>query len=196
MLPANPTGNLMAKTLNAFPHLTTPRLRLRQFRASDAAAMHACFGDAETMRHWDSTLHVSLGETERSLRWMLKTTSPYDYLAWAVADAATDTCLGMVNYHDRAARYARMTIGYILNSAHHRKGLASEAVGAVLGHCFTTLGAHRVQAFIEPENLASLALVKKLGFHFEGGPLRDHLRVGDGYRSVMLYARLASDRQT
>src|SRR5215471_17651927 len=52
---------------------------------------------------------------------------------------------------------------------------------------------HRIEALIHPDNVASMRLVDRLGFHCEGGPLRDYWRVGDGYASVMIYARINHD---
>jgi RimJ/RimL family protein N-acetyltransferase len=94
-----------------------------------------------------------------------------------VADAETDRCLGMVNYHDGHIRNKRVAIGYIINPARHRQRIATEAVSAMLDHCFGELGLHRVQAFIQPDNGASRALAEKLGFRCEG-LLRDNLGWG------------------
>ena len=54
---------------------------------------------------------------------------------------------------------------------------------------------HRVEALIHPDNAASIRLAERLGFRYEGGPLRDYWRVGDGYMSVMVYALLAGERR-
>ena len=118
--------------------------------------------------------------------------TPSYYRVWAVADAATDRCLGLVNYHDGHIRSQRVTIGYMINPAHHRQGIATEAVSALLDFCFGELRLHRVQAFIHPDNTASRTLVEKLGFRCEG-LLRDNLRVGDIRRNDTLYALLKTD---
>jgi len=183
----------MAKHPIPHPILTTPRLSLRQFRMEDADAMHDCFANPEAMRFWNQPVHTRRVETERAVRNFIECTPSY-YRFWAVADAGTDRCLGLVNYHDGHIRSKRVAIGYIIDPARHRQGIATEAVSAMLGFCFGELGLHRVQAFIDPGNAASRALVEKLGFRCEG-LLRDNLRVGDVWRSDMLYARLATDRR-
>jgi [ribosomal protein S5]-alanine N-acetyltransferase len=109
-----------------------------------------------------------------------------------LADAKTDRCLGMVNYHDGHIRSKRVAIGYIIDPAYQRKGIASEAVSTMLNFCFGELGLHRVQALIHPKNTASRKLVEKLGFRREG-ELRDNLRVGDEWRNDVLYALLETD---
>jgi len=48
------------------------------------------------------------------------------------------------------------------------KGYASEAVGAVITTAFSTLGLHRIEANIVPENKRSIALAKRCFFRYEG----------------------------
>jgi [ribosomal protein S5]-alanine N-acetyltransferase len=183
----------MAGKPEPHPILFTPRLQLRQFHAEDAEAMHECFADAEAMRFWNHPAHTKLIETERAVRRFVDCTPSY-YRVWAVADAQTDRCLGLVNYHDGHIRSKRVAIGYIVHPARCRQGVATEAVSAMLDFCFDRIGIHRVQAFIHPDNTASRRLVEKLGFRCEG-LLRDNLRVGDVWRDDMLYALLGSDRR-
>lgn len=144
------------------------------------------------MRFWNHPVHTKLIDTERVVRRFIDCT-PYYYQFWAVADAKTDRCLGMVNYHDGHIRNKRVAIGYIIDPARQRSGIGTEAVSAMLGFCLGELGLHRVQAFIHPDNTASRKLVEKLGFRSEG-LLRDNLRVGDDWRDDVLYALLKTDR--
>jgi ribosomal-protein-alanine N-acetyltransferase len=182
----------MGEAREEFPALATPRLRLRRVEARDAPGLHACFGDPDAMRFWDLPPCRTMAETERIMRWLAKTSSPHDHLGWVIADKAHDRCLGMVCYHHREARNKRLEIGYIVAPAQQGRGHGTEAVQAVLDYCIGTLDVHRIQAFIDPENQASIRLVERLGFRCEGGPLADYWRVGDSYRSAMLYAFVAS----
>jgi ribosomal-protein-alanine N-acetyltransferase len=183
----------MAKQSIPHPVLVTPRLRLRQFRVEDVEAMHECLANPEAMRFWNTPVHTKRIETERAVLRFIDCTPSY-YRFWAVADAVTDRWLGLVNYHDGHIRNKRVAIGYIVDPARQRQGIATEAVSAMLEFCFGELGLHRVQAFIHPENAASRALAEKLGFRCEG-LLRDNLRVADDWRDDMLYALLATERR-
>ena len=181
----------MPKEARPHPTLLTPRLRLRQFRVDDTDAMHECYADREAMRFWNSPVHTERMQTERAVRRFIDCTPSY-YRFWAVADIETDRCVGMVNYHDGRMRDKRADIGYIVTPARHRQGIATEAVVAMLDHCFGELGLHRVQAFIEPENAASRALAEKLGFRREG-LLRDSLRARGSWHDEMIYGLLSAD---
>jgi [ribosomal protein S5]-alanine N-acetyltransferase len=183
----------MAKKPTPHPTLSTARLRLRQFRAEDADAMHECFADPQAMRFWNQPVYTKRIETERAVRSFIDCTPSY-YRFWAVAEAGTDRCLGLVNYHDGHIRSKRVSIGYIIEPTRQRQGIGAEAVSAILDFCFGELGLHRAQAFIHPDNIASIALVEKLGFRREG-LLRDNLRVGEVWRDDLLYALLVTDRR-
>ena len=193
---ASDRGLIVAKSGKApvHPILTTKRLRLRQFESRDLAGLHACFGDAEAMRYWNFPRCETEEESARWLDILEKNSSPYQYLAWAVADKRTDRCIGMVNYHHREAQNRRLEVGYIMAPAQQRRGLMTEAMQGLLTYCFEELAVHRVQALIHPDNAASIALATRLGFRCEGGPLRDYWRVGDGFLDVMIYALLAAER--
>ena len=85
-------------------------------------------------------------------------------------------------------------LGYYAFTPHARQGLMTEAVALVVGTAFRRLGLHRLEANVQPGNLASLRLVRRLGFRREGysprylkirGRWRDHERwaiVSDGGR--------------
>ena len=146
----------------------------------------------EVMRFWNHPPHTKRLQSERAVRNLIDCTPSY-YRFWAVADAKTDHCLGMVNYHDGHIRNKRVAIGLLHQPHPAAAGLAGEAVRAMLDFCFGELALHRVQAFIHPDNTASRGLAEKLGFRCEG-VLRHNLRVGEEWRDDMLYALLATER--
>jgi ribosomal-protein-alanine N-acetyltransferase len=69
----------------------------------------------------------------------------------------------------------------------------TEAAPPVIAHCFRHLNAHRTEASIELENLASRRLAAKLRFT-EEGTLRDWLCVAGEFRSVVMYSLLGTER--
>ncbi|TNB71016.1 GNAT family N-acetyltransferase [Arthrobacter sp. BB-1] len=60
------------------------------------------------------------------------------------------------------------TLGYWVDQARAGHGIAPTAVAMVTDHCFKTLGLHRMEINIRPENGPSLRVVEKLGFRDEG----------------------------
>lgn len=59
-------------------------------------------------------------------------------------------------------------LGYYGMAAFAKRGLMTEAVRLATRYAFTEIGLHRIEANIQPANLASIALVRRVGFHKEG----------------------------
>ncbi|AOT02007.1 GNAT family N-acetyltransferase [Arthrobacter sp. U41] len=60
------------------------------------------------------------------------------------------------------------TLGYWVDKDRAGQGIAPTAVALVTDYCFQTLGLHRMEINIRPENGPSLRVVEKLGFRDEG----------------------------
>ena len=131
--------------------LETPRLSLRRWTEQDAGALHSAFGDPDSMRFWDSAPARDVAETAERIRGSLAVSAEW-HAAFAVTLRETQEIVGMVNYHDRRAAQRRLAVGWMIVPAWRGQGLAREAAAALLGYCFTTLGANRIEARIEPEN--------------------------------------------
>jgi RimJ/RimL family protein N-acetyltransferase len=83
-------------------------------------------------------------------------------------------------------------LGYAIKASEWRKGYATEAARLLLDFAFGPLALHRVSAAIGPDNDASIALVKRLGFTYEGR-LRDHVFTNGAWRDSLLYSVLAHE---
>ncbi|WP_404438337.1 GNAT family N-acetyltransferase [Microbacterium aerolatum] len=75
------------------------------------------------------------------------------------------------------------TIGYWVSERFAGHGITPTAVALATDACFSEYGLHRMEICIRPENAASLRVVQKLGFRYEGfrrrfihidGDWRDH----------------------
>ena len=62
----------------------------------------------------------------------------------------------------------RVELGYVLGRAHWHRGYMQEAVAALCGLAFAGLGIRRIEAEVNPANLASCRLLERLGFVHEG----------------------------
>lgn len=79
-------------------------------------------------------------------------------------------------------------LGYSVDAAHEGRGIAFEAVGAVVRFAFDELGLHRVMANYQPTNERSARLLRRLGFAVEGYA-RDYLSIDGAWRDHVLTAR-------
>lgn len=78
-------------------------------------------------------------------------------------------------------------IGYWVDRGVAGRGVIPTAVAVVVDHCFFTLGLHRIEVNIRPENRASLRVVEKLGFRSEG-MRRRYLHIDGAWRDHVSFA--------
>lgn len=84
------------------------------------------------------------------------------------------------------------TVGYWVAQAVAGRGIMPTALALVADHAFADLALHRVEVNIRPENSASLAVVRKLGFRDEG-LRRRMLHIDGGWRDHRSFALTTED---
>jgi ribosomal-protein-alanine N-acetyltransferase len=82
-------------------------------------------------------------------------------------------------------------LGYYAFAGHERQGLMSLALRQLIKKAFSELHLHRLEANIQPENLASIALVRISGFAREGYSER-YLKIRGRWRDHERWAIVAS----
>jgi [ribosomal protein S5]-alanine N-acetyltransferase len=85
-----------------------------------------------------------------------------------VTEPENRRAIGSVGFHGPPDPDGRAEIGYQVEPGSRRRGLALEAVRGLLDWAATEHGIQRFRASITPENVASLALVRRLGFREVG----------------------------
>lgn len=143
--------------------LDTPRLLLRPWEEADAPAMFQAFSDPKVMHHWNTPPVASVAEVAKTIR-RSRAASPDEHAAWIAVLKHEKRAVGFVNYHRRDVSARCLHMGYLLSRPFWGVGLATEAVSALLGHCFGPLGTLRAVARVHPGNTASLRLLARLGF--------------------------------
>ncbi|AXK62856.1 MULTISPECIES: GNAT family N-acetyltransferase [Burkholderia] len=172
--------------------LHTPRLVLRPLRETDAHAFFDIWSDGEAMRYFSfAPLTDPAQAAERVARNLTTTASGQDLVCVLEARDTGDVLGECVLFHAHA-QCRRAEIGFSLRRRYWRGGYMREAAAAVLEHAFGTLRLNRIEADIDPRNVASAALLEKLGFVREG-VLRERWIVGDEVSDSALYGLLASD---
>jgi len=115
------------------------------------------------------------------------------YLMFLIIDRETSEILGYCGYHTWYLEHNRAEIGYGLYSDNWKgKGVMTEVLSTVLNYGFTEMNLRRVEAFISPDNVASLSTVKKFGFIREG-QLRSHYVKGDNIEDSVVYSLLVNE---
>ena len=177
----------------AFPTLHTERLALRELVAADAGALLTIHGDTQHMRWFGTDPVADLAGAQKLVEtfagWRLQ---PNPGVRWGLERRGTPGLVGSCGLFGWNRAWRRCLLGYELARSHTGQGLMCEALQAVLGWGFSSMGLHRVEALVHPENAPSLALLARLGFAQEGR-LREMARWAGQQHDMLQLALLRPD---
>ncbi|MGO3328028.1 GNAT family N-acetyltransferase [Gordonia sp. (in: high G+C Gram-positive bacteria)] len=86
-------------------------------------------------------------------------------------------------------------IGYWVDKDRTGGGIASAAVALAVDHCFGPVGLHRLEATVQPENGASQAVLRGVGFRDEG-LLKRYMDVNSRWRDHLLFGLTVEEVDT
>ena len=173
--------------------LLTDRLVVRPYQGSDAPAFHAMLADPEVTRHLTSG-HIDEEEARRLVDERARqTVLAHDGDAIRLAATRDGVFAGNLKLQIESVHARSLEIGWALAREFQGQGLATEAAEAPLRLAFTTLQAHRVFAYSEPANGASVAMATRLGMRPEQWRFSDWQRPDGTWGDGVLFAITATE---
>ena len=163
------------------PELRTDRARLRPVRPEDAQALLNIYGDAESVRYLGRP-PGTLEDVQKRLGRMAEDIARGEAAFWVLTEPGADQALAYLGFFRWDVPHQTAELGYVLDRSRWGQGLMSEVLPKLVRFGFETLGLHRMEARVEPENGASVRLLRKLGFKDEG-LLRERTLHADGSRT-------------
>lgn len=149
--------------------IETPRLILRRFRMEDApAAFRNWTSDEKVTEFLRWPAHREITTTERVIGEWIAEYDKTDFYQWAIELKEIGEPIGTISTVGGNERTETLHIGYCLGSAWWRRGIMTEAFSAVTGYLFREVGANRLEAWHDPFNPHSGAVMKKCGLKYEG----------------------------
>ena len=117
---------------------------------------------------------------------------PGTWFQIAVALRTDDALIGDCGLYTDPSDPRLAEVGFTFGASHQGRGLASEAVLAVLAFSFETLGLHRVKAIVDRRNDPAIRLLRRVGMREEGLFLQ-HAWFKGSWCDEYEFAMLASD---
>lgn len=110
-------------------------------------------------------------------------------------DKTDGKLLGHCGFHTIYPMHQRAELFYsLLSEEYKQKGLMTEALVAVLKYGFTKLDLYRIEALTATCNKASLTLLLKFGFLYEG-TLRSHYKVGEKFEDSVIFSLIRTEHE-
>ena len=173
--------------------LTTDRLVLRRLRGTDWKDLLELTSDEELFRYLEGR---PLSE-EEILQWLendrhAKLTTPNQTFCLGMELRDGGKLVGYLSLGFTEPQRLQAGFNLFLSRSCQRKGLAAEALAAMLDFCFAGINLHRVTALCDSRHAAACRLFEKTGLRREGEFLKDH-RLNDEWANSVHYALLKEE---
>ncbi|WP_349410050.1 GNAT family protein [Pseudalkalibacillus sp. SCS-8] len=174
------------------PTIETSRLTLRQVTLEDTNDLYAYLSDEEVVKHMGLEPYETPEDVMDEINWYSKILREGSGMRWGITLKGSDKVIGSCGFLNRAPMHFRAEVGFELSKDFWGKGIAGEALEAVVRHGFDHLELERIEALIEPENVASQKLVERQGFLREG-LLRHYEYTSGKFDDLYMYSVLRED---
>jgi [ribosomal protein S5]-alanine N-acetyltransferase len=147
--------------------IETKRLILRKFTVDDASFILELLNTPSWLRFiGDRNVHSIEEARQFLLNGYLKSYETHGFGFYVVIEKATQNSIGMCGLVKRNT-LEDVDIGFAFMPEFMGKGYGFEAASATLNYAENVLKLEKTIAIVDPENVVSIALIKKIGLQFE-----------------------------
>lgn len=184
----------MSGLFTQFPSVSTGSVLLRRIVESDLDALFEIYQNPNVFsfipgsikKNKETVLHM-IGHFERDFR-----KQKAIFLGVCRAEQP-DKLVGTAEIFQYDLKVNKVVIGYRFSESCWGQGLATEAVRALTGCLFETVGLNRIEAYVMPQNVASQRVLEKNGFVREGLLRQANFWTDKGVVDLIVYSLLRSD---
>ncbi len=171
------------------PILTHGDLKLRVAKLRDSKELERIIlGNREWLRPWEATNPHSPNsfDVKAQLRGLLRQLNDESGMPFVIeVQGKLQGQLNVANVMYGSVSSA--VLGYWVSPEVAGRGVMPTAVALVTDYLMDQVGLHRVEINIRPENLASLRVIQKLGFRYEGLKQR-YIHINGDWRDHYVFA--------
>ena len=141
------------------------RITLRIIEASDAREFSQLVRQSSSLFKWIDWCTPGYSETEAE-KFILATRLNWvkaDAFGFGVFDNISGDLVGMVAINELYHTFNMASLGYWIGDKYQNKGVATEALQALINFCFEQLKLTRLEIVCDPDNLPSQRLIERCG---------------------------------
>lgn len=130
--------------------------------------MFKIWSDKDVMKYFGMAPLTSVNQMHEIIDNMKKAFEAERTFRWGITQKYDNRIIGSCGFHAWVKDFFRIQMGYDLSRYYWRQGIMYEAVSSIINFGFNFLDLNRIEALVEPANIPSSGLLKKLGFKYEG----------------------------
>ncbi len=177
--------------MEKFPTLETERLRLVSIGQDRLADLFEIYSDPDVAFFYGVEPHRKPSETLATIETHERKFGDGISIEWGLVLKESGKLVGTIGFNKYKVGF-KGDVGFGLNRAFRKRGLASEALKAIVAFGFGELKLHRIEAEVDPRNEPAQKLFLSNGFAKEG-LLRDNEFWLNEFCSTVVFGRLATD---
>ncbi|WP_445633707.1 GNAT family N-acetyltransferase [Nostoc sp. DSM 114161] len=163
---------------------------MRETKLADVPAVFLIFSNDEVTKYHDLETLTSLEQIQFIIERRAERFKNKQGIRWGIAKKEDNVIIGSCGYSIKNCFQAE--IGYELARKYWKKGIMTEALRAIIHWGFHKLDLNRIEAFVIPENTASIKLLGNLQF-VEEGLLREYAFWKGQFHDLRIFSLLKRD---
>lgn len=177
---------------STFPALTNGPVLLRELVPDDAADLFVWRSDPEVQKYNSEPMR-DVSEAAALISELRAEYAAHRVIHWAVALADDARAIGLFGFNSWEPFHHRAEVGYDLRRDYWGRGIATQALGAILRFGFTRMQLNRIEAQTIADNHGSVRLLQRLGFQREGLRRAYSMEDDGSYHDGAIYGLLQRD---
>lgn len=174
-----------------FPILKTQRFLLRQFVESDLENVYKGLSDPEIIKYYGVS-YKTLEETKEQMEFFSNLEKEGTGIWWAVCSLDHKTFYGAGGLNSLSKEHKKAEIGFWLFKEFWGQGIMTEVLPVICNYGFEKLALHRIEGFVESDNLNCKNAMKKLDFKHEGTMIDCEIKNGK-FISLDIFAKILNN---
>lgn len=171
-----------------FPEFSTSRVLLRKILSSDQQKIFEGLSHPEVVRYYGISFST-FEQASEQMMWFENLVKTGTGIWWAICSRDAQVFYGACGFNHLVQEHRKAEIGFWLLPPFWGKGIMIEALPLIIKYAFTQLKLHRIEGFVESNNLSSKQLLGRLHFRHEATLRECEIKNGQ-YISLDIYAKL------
>lgn len=171
-----------------FPELTTDRLFFRQFQDNDLGHVFEALSHPKVIPHY-GVQYDTMEACKEQMTWFASLETQKTGRWWAICSKDNTTFYGGGGFNNWDHEHQKAEVGFWLLPAFWGRGYMQEGMRAICDYAFRHMGIHRIEGFVESNNINCKRAMEKLDFQLEGC-MRDCEKKDGRFISLDIYASI------
>jgi len=175
---------------NSFPIIKTRRLLLREINDEDATAIWEMRNNKRIAEFIARPENQTIEEAKALIERVKNNFANKDGIGWSTVLRDGKNTIGTCGLNRIEHQNLRAELGGEMSTQYWGKGIALEAVTAIVDFGINQLGLHSIEARVWPTNRGAIYILEQLGFQKEAH-LKDALYFKDRFMDIAFYSFVA-----